>query len=135
MGTSSVRPIQYPPQAIRRASRAVRCSPFTVTLFAAMQYHSVPLGAIAGASGVQRGYVRYPIPERVADDQTLWLIQIGLLRREVDGQGLTDRFRLTPMGRQLVHTWQHQPDQKQMASVMDHLLNWVAQWWRWPDWL
>jgi hypothetical protein len=28
-----------------------------------------------------------------------------VLRREVDGQGLTERVRLTPMGRQLRQTW------------------------------
>ena len=27
---------------------------------------------------------------------------MGVLRREVDGQGLTSRFRLTPLGRQLL---------------------------------
>ncbi|MGK7891091.1 MAG: Npun_F0494 family protein [Leptolyngbyaceae cyanobacterium] len=135
MGFSSIRSIQYPPNAVRRASRAVRCSPFTVELFEAMRYHSVQLGAIAGPSGVQQGYVRRPVTERVADDQTLWLIQIGLLRREVDGQGLTDSFRLTPLGRQLVHLWQHQGERNQPASVLDYLLNWIAQWLRWPNWL
>tara|TARA_Y100001968_G_C19223510_1_gene650934 strand:+ start:292 stop:666 length:375 start_codon:yes stop_codon:yes gene_type:complete len=28
-----------------------------------------------------------------------WLIKIGILRREVDGQGLTSKVRLTPLGR------------------------------------
>jgi hypothetical protein len=28
-----------------------------------------------------------------------------VLRREVDGQGLTERVRLTPMGRQLLASW------------------------------
>ncbi|NEQ99912.1 MAG: hypothetical protein F6K30_24970 [Cyanothece sp. SIO2G6] len=135
MGFSPVHSIQYPPQAIRRASRAVRCSPFTVSLFEAMQYHSVQLGAIAGTSGVQLGYVCHPITERAADDHTLWLIQIGLLRREVDGQGLTDSFRLTPLGRHLIYTWQHQSRYRQSASLVDHLLNWMAQWLRRPSWL
>ena len=36
------------------------------------------------------------------EDHLLWLISVGVLRREVDGQGLTSRFRLTPLGRQLL---------------------------------
>ena len=36
------------------------------------------------------------------EDHLIWLIQLGVLRREVDGQGLTSRFRLTPLGRQLL---------------------------------
>ena len=36
-------------------------------------------------------------PER-AEALWIWLIQLGVLRREVDGQGLTHRVRLTPMG-------------------------------------
>ena len=33
----------------------------------------------------------------------IWLVKIGLVRREVDGQGLTSRIRLTPLGRNLIH--------------------------------
>ncbi len=32
----------------------------------------------------------------------LRLINIGVLRREVDGQGLTSKVRLTPLGRQIL---------------------------------
>ncbi len=31
-----------------------------------------------------------------------WLIIIGVLRREVDGQGLTSKIRLTPLGRKII---------------------------------
>lgn len=36
------------------------------------------------------------------EDHFIWLIQLGVLRREVDGQGLTERVRLTPLGRDLL---------------------------------
>ena len=36
------------------------------------------------------------------EDDRRGLISVGVLRREVDGQGLTSRFRLTPLGRQLL---------------------------------
>ncbi len=32
----------------------------------------------------------------------LWLIKVGVLRREVDGQGLTSSIRLTPLGREIL---------------------------------
>lgn len=32
----------------------------------------------------------------------IWLIKLGVLRREVDGQGLTNRVRLTPLGRIII---------------------------------
>ena len=43
-------------------------------------------------------------PER-AEGHFNWLIRLGVLRREVDGQGLTQRVRLTPMGRMVVSRW------------------------------
>ena len=36
------------------------------------------------------------------EDAFCWLIKIGVLRREVDGQGLTASIRITPMGRDLI---------------------------------
>ena len=33
-----------------------------------------------------------------------WLIKLGIVRREVDGQGLTSRIRLTPLGRQMIQS-------------------------------
>jgi hypothetical protein len=39
------------------------------------------------------------------EDLLIWLIQLGVLRREVDGQGLTERVRLTPLGRDTLACW------------------------------
>ena len=36
------------------------------------------------------------------ENEFLRLIKIGVLRREVDGQGLTSRVRITPIGRQVL---------------------------------
>ncbi|MFM6139194.1 MAG: Npun_F0494 family protein, partial [Sphaerospermopsis kisseleviana] len=43
-----------------------------------------------------------PLSELACDNALGWLIEVGILRREVDGQGITDGFRLTPLGYQLV---------------------------------
>lgn len=122
--------MQYPDQTIKRAKRAVRCTPFQVQLFAAMRLRSVSLQEISGRSGVQQGYTRQPLAELVAENALLWLIQVGVLRREVDGQGITDSFRLTPLGRQLVEQWQNQDWHS--PSLQDKARNAFSRWLRLP---
>ena len=94
--------INYPSATIERASRAMSCSPFQLELFATMQYKSVALQEIVGEAGVQNQYSRSLLSEAAAENALMWQIKVGLLRREVDGQGITDSFRLTPLGRQLL---------------------------------
>lgn len=127
--------IQYAPATIVRAERAVRCTPFQLPLFATMRWQSVDLRSIAGQAGTQSGYTLQPITELAAENALLWLIQVGLLRREVDGQGLTDSFRLTPMGHQLVQTWQKQGDRLLSATLSDRIINALNRWARLPSWL
>lgn len=125
--------IQYSRRTIERAERAVRCAPFQIGLFAAMQQQSVDLRAIAGANGVANRYSRVPLSELAAESQLLWLIQVGLLRREVDGQGLTDSFRLTPLGRRLVEKWRG--GAWASPTLVDRLLNAIDRWTQLLSWL
>lgn len=129
------RSIQYPRRTVERAERAVRCAPFALPLFATMQWQSVGLKSIAGASGVQNRYTRRSLSELAAESSLLWLMQIGLLRREVDGQGLTDSFRLTPLGRQLVEKWQRQGGSWARPSLSDRAINAWNRRVRLPNWL
>lgn len=133
--TPTPQTIQYSPATLARAERAVRCSPFRPQLFTTIQWQSVELRAISSERGVRNGYTTRALPELVAETELLWLIQVGLLRREVDGQGLTDSFRLTPLGRQLVRRWEQQGDKSLSASWLDQLLNWLNRWFRRPSWL
>jgi hypothetical protein len=80
---------------------------------------------------VNNGYLRYPVPELIVENELLWLTQVGLLRREVDGQGLTDSFRLTPLGRQLVQKWQ-QGHPFLAPTWRDRLINFLQRWLRLP---
>lgn len=98
-------PIAYSPQAIARAKNALWSAPFQWRLFAAMGRGSVPLGEIVGQRGITKGYSDRPLSENQADQELMWLTKVGLLRREVDGQGITDGFRLTPLGNQLIQPW------------------------------
>lgn len=115
--------MNYPRHTIQRARRAIACSPFCKALFAQMTFESVALMDVAGTSGTAHHYTQKALPERVVERSLLWLIQVGLLRREVDGQGLTDSFRLTPLGRLLMEQWQQQGDGFRRVSWGDRLQN------------
>lgn len=120
--------IRYPDQTMQRAQRAIRCSPFEPQLFETMRCQSVSLLEIAGKVGLDQQYTQQPLPELKAENALLWLIQVGVLRREVDGQGLTDSFRLTPLGRQLIEQGQGQSSSWQSGSWIDHLQNTLNRW-------
>ena len=123
---------RYSPATLARAERAVRCSPFTPTLFGQMRQQSVDLRLIAGQMGVRNGYTKRLLSEMNAENQLLWLIEVGLLRREVDGQGLTNSFRLTPLGHELASRWQGRAPLA--ASLLDRFYNSLSRWLRLPSW-
>ena len=129
MQSISDKSLVYSTQTVERAERALVCSPFKLSLLKVMRLQSIPLKAIAGESGVQQGYTKRHLSELAAESALLWLIQVGVLRREVDGQGITDSFRLTPLGRQLVlyqtNHWRH-------PSWLDQLRNALSRWVRLP---
>ncbi len=128
------RSLPYTPLALRRAERAACCAPFQLLLYTTMRVEGVSLRAIAGSAGVEHQYTRQEQSELSAETDLLWLIQVGILRREVDGQGLTDSFRLTPLGRQLVEQWETQ-GRLPVPSGLDLFYNAIARWVRLPGWL
>jgi hypothetical protein len=128
--SQSQKTFPYPVSTVERAKRSLICSPFNLCLFTAMRHQSVPVGAIALDSGVKSGYTKRPLSELACDNALDWLIQVGILRREVDGQGITDSFRLTPLGRQVVEKLQENP--KRSASWRDRLYDSLIRWFRLP---
>lgn len=107
----------------------MRCAPFQFQLFKTMVWQSVPLMAIAKAAGVQNQYTQKFLSEFAVESELLWLIRVGVLRREVDGQGLTDSFRVTPLGRQLVEQWQQGLLAELSApSLSDRFYNALSRW-------
>jgi hypothetical protein len=123
-------PIQYPPRTVERAARAVRCAPFEMTLYLTLQDRSVSINEIAGETGTRNRYTRTARSESAAESELMWLIQVGLLRREVDGQGITDSFRLTPLGRQLIARWNH--NDPLIPTGSDRFYNAMSRWLRLP---
>jgi len=129
------RMIRYESWVMGRARRSVLCSPFEMPLLAAMQQHGVSLKSIAGNNGTDNGYTCKPLTEVSAENSLMWLLRTGVLRREVDGQGLTDSFRLTPLGRQLVESWQKDDNSFGKPSWFDYARDALSRWLRLPDWL
>ena len=71
-------------QAARRADRAARCSPLHRRCFAALQEGAVGLAELCASDSP---FTTRPLSEAQADQLVRWLLRVGLLRREVDGQG------------------------------------------------
>ncbi len=123
--------IQYPTHTEKRAERALCCSPFNLNLFVTMSSQSVGLKSIASDAGLKNGYTNSLLSELAAENYLLWLIQVGVLRREVDGQGITDHFRLTPLGHNLVKKYAGKKNWLQ-PTISDRLDNFINRWLRLP---
>ena len=110
------------PKTLSRAQRAVRCAPFYMKLLAAMRSNSVSLRAISDDRGMLNGYTRQPLSDIAADNHLGWLMTVGIVRREVDGQGLTDSFRLTLIGRPMVEQWASAGRPDSTGQLVDYVL-------------
>jgi hypothetical protein len=91
-------------RALRRASHSLRCLPFRRAFYEAVDTRAMSAGELCTRPDWPLLVFAPFGPER-AEAHFRWLIRLGVLRREVDGQGLTERVRLTPMGRSLLDTW------------------------------
>ena len=120
--------IQYKESTVKRAERALYFCPFATKLFSQMKRESVPLPTIAQESGLKSGYTTKMLTERQVEVELDWLIQVGLLRREVDGQGITDSFRLTPLGRQILDNWRQQNKTKSSSYLKEWTLYAISRW-------
>jgi hypothetical protein len=96
----------------------------------AMTSQSIPLGAIAMDKGVKQNYTNRPLSELSCENALAWLIDVGVLRREVDGQGITDSFRLTPLGYQLIGKLKDH--NYPSATLSDRLNDFITRWLRLP---
>ena len=89
----------------RRAKKGIRNCPFNLFLFQSLQKESL------SAQNVFEEKSKYLNQEFMfinsssfIENEFLKLIKIGVLRREVDGQGLTSKVRITPIGRQVLES-------------------------------
>ena len=105
----------------------MRCLPFSDHLYRDLQERGLDANSLwSNRERYGRGKRWHHSPEALEDDLR-WLITVGVLRREVDGQGLTARVRLTPMGNQLLKRW---PQGWPPASPWQRLRHGIRR--RWP---
>ena len=99
----------------------MRCLPFRLSF-----YRELERGALSSTQLAAR--TDWPLLSRQrlgpsrTEDHLIWLIQLGVLRREVDGQGLTERVRLTPLGRQTLADWDDEIPSAGLSSRLQHWL-------------
>lgn len=77
-----------------------------------------------GGSKEQEALLFTPLSPARAETLFLRLIRLGVLRREVDGQGLTERVRLTPLGRDVLTFWSGEIPR---TGLRRHLLDRMAR--------
>lgn len=111
-----------------RALRAMRCTVLAPTFYETLPQRSLRASELAGQAGVQRGYTTRARSELSIESDLTWLIQVGVLRREVDGQGITDGFRLTPLGTELAQQQRSHPSGQSGATWGDRLRNQIRRW-------
>lgn len=110
-------------RSLERARQAMRCLPFAREFYLVLEkgaLSSTELSARADWPALCRSRLNRSHTE----DALIWLIQLGVLRREVDGQGLTERVRLTPMGRELLQAW---PGAIPEATWLQRLHHWLRR--------
>ena len=115
-------PDRHDPRALRRAQQALRCLPFRLEFYRQLEAAAVSSGQLSTASNSGE-LLRKRLTAHHAEDHFIWLIQLGVLRREVDGQGLTERVRLTPLGREVLKDWTEQIPSANPALRLRHWLS------------
>ena len=89
----------------RRAKKGIRSCPFNFFLF-----HSLLDGSLSAENVFLKKSIylnqefMFIRSSLFIENEFLRLIKIVVLRREVDGQGLTSKVRITPIGRQVLES-------------------------------
>ena len=125
---TSPAPSQQDQRALTRARRALRCLPFRLALYQELERTALSSTQLA-ARGDWAHLSRRRLQAQRTEDHLIWLIQLGVLRREVDGQGLTERVRLTPLGREVLGGWSKEIP---AASPLTRLRHGLQR--HWPRW-
>ena len=110
-------------RALRRGRLALRCLPFRQAFYRQLESRALGSNDLA-SSPTAAPWCLPPVGVYEAEGHLIWLIQLGVLRREVDGQGLTERVRLTPLGRQVLEAW---PGEIPRANPGQRLWGWLQR--------
>ncbi len=105
-------------EAFTRAGRSLRCLPFRRAFFQELSQHPISSTELCSRQDWPQ-LVFAPFGVERAEAHFNWLIRLGVLRREVDGQGLTERVRLTPLGRLVLERY---PGEIPRAGLRERIL-------------
>ena len=99
----------------RRAKRGIRRSPFNFIFFQSLLKKSLNAQNVflKKSKYLNKDFIFINSPLFI-ENEFLRLIKIGVLRREVDGQGLTSSVRITPIGREVIENCSDLFNQKTM---------------------
>ena len=88
---------------LNRAKQGIRKCPFNLFLFQSLSNGSLSAeNVFMNKSKYLNQDFKFIRSSLFIENEFLRLIKIGVLRREVDGQGLTSKVRITPIGRQVL---------------------------------
>ncbi len=111
---------------IKRSKRAIKCLYLNSNFYSEVKINGLSAGMVFEQKGK---YISDILNKIVTKDDVeecfLWLIKIGILRREVDGQGLTSKVRITPLGRIILNDHPNLPNEK--ASKFELTFNWILR--------
>jgi len=110
-------------RSLQRARQAMRCLPFAREFYTVLEQGALSSGELSSRADWGE-LCRSRLNRSRTEDCLIWLIQLGVLRREVDGQGLTERVRLTPMGRDLLELW---PGTIPAAPLHQRVQHWLRR--------
>ena len=111
-------------QIKQRASKTLRCMPFNTSFYADAKQKGLRAEKVFEKSNLYKvDSERWFKNPNEVEAAFRWLITTGILRREVDGQGLTSKIRLTPFGRQLIERTPDLPTRK--ASIFEKAHEWL----------
>ncbi|MEC7898283.1 winged helix-turn-helix DNA-binding domain-containing protein [Synechococcus sp. A18-25c] len=116
-------PSELTRHALQRARQAVRCLPFQRNFYRHLESGAMSSGELVALDDWP-AMTRQRLNASQTEDHLIWLIQLGVLRREVDGQGLTERVRLTPLGRDVLINW---PESIPSAGLTHRLFHWCRR--------
>ena len=109
---------------ITRSTSAIRCLPLNSDFYKDIQIAGLSAEQVFNNKGryISKKIFKLKNAEEI-EIHFLWLIKIGVLRREVDGQGLTSKVRLTPLGRIILESDPNIPNKKNSLSEL--FKNWI----------
>ena len=111
---------------INRSLRALQCLPFDKKFYEDAQINGLSAKRVFSMKEryLAQGGTWFKSPDNL-ENTFRWLITIGILRREVDGQGLTSKIRLTPLGKELLNKNPLLLNKK--AKFSTRIKNWVTK--------